>query len=221
MLDQFLSLMQRGGWVMWPLTGLSVIAVMLSFERLWFFVHTNHPRRQAWVIQISGLIQTGQWQQAQELAKIDSSVYGLMLHRLLNEAIRPTDAIAVAAINEQHSRLERFMSVLSTIITAAPMLGILGTVLGIISSFEVLAEQTAATDPRSVSQGIAEALITTALGLMISLLTLFPYNGYRGQIDRTISRLEALAGIVVGSESKVKADLLSAPLHFEQTDSQN
>ena len=85
------------------------------------------------------------------------------------------------------------MIALSTIITAAPLLGILGTVIGIISSFQVLSEQTAATDPRSVSHGIAEALLTTAAGLTIALVTLFPYMAFRGQIDRTLGRIELLA----------------------------
>ena len=109
---------------------------------------------------------------------------------------RITEALAVDAVESQRRRLERFMPTLSTIITAAPMLGILGTVLGIISSFEVLSEQSAAaggTDPRSVSLGIAEALITPAAGLIVSLLTLFPYNAFRAQIERTLTRLETLA----------------------------
>ena len=85
------------------------------------------------------------------------------------------------------------MPTLSTIITVAPMLGILGTVLGIISSFQLLSDPGAATDPRSVSQGIAEALITTAVGLVIAILTLFPYNALRTQVDRSLSALESLA----------------------------
>ncbi|MEX0887620.1 MAG: MotA/TolQ/ExbB proton channel family protein, partial [Phycisphaeraceae bacterium] len=90
-------------------------------------------------------------------------------------------------------RIERFLPTLSTIITAAPMLGILGTVLGIIASFDLLGARPDATDPRQVSQGIAEALLTTAAGLVIAVFTLFPYNAFRAQIDRTLARLEALA----------------------------
>ena len=73
------------------------------------------------------------------------------------------------------------------------MLGILGTVLGIIASFELLSAQNASTDPQSVSQGIAESLLTTAAGLVVAVVTLFPYNALRAQVDRTLSRLESLA----------------------------
>ena len=97
------------------------------------------------------------------------------------------------------------MPTLSTIITAAPMLGILGTVLGIIASFQVLAEQTAVTDPARVSQGIAEALVTTAAGLLIAVVTLFPYNALRAQVDRTLSRIESLAASALSHREREQA----------------
>lgn len=101
------------------------------------------------------------------------------------------------------------MPTLSTIITVAPMLGILGTVLGIISSFELLSDQATTADPRSVSQGIAEALITTAVGLVIAIFTLFPYNSLRAQVNRTLSAIESLTWAAVaggGEEDRPKAD---------------
>ena len=73
------------------------------------------------------------------------------------------------------------------------MLGILGTVFGIISSFRVLSDSAAVTDPRAVSQGIAEALLSTAAGLLVAIVVLFPYNSFRAQVDRTLSRIEVLA----------------------------
>ena len=84
------------------------------------------------------------------------------------------------------------MNALSTIITAAPMLGILGTVTGIIQSFNLIGSQNVMTDPHLVSGGIAEALITTAAGLVVALLTLFPFMAFRAQVDRSLGRLEVL-----------------------------
>jgi len=84
------------------------------------------------------------------------------------------------------------MVMLSTIITAAPLLGILGTVIGIIRSFNLLGEQRMLTDTRLVATGIAEALLTTALGLVIALVTLFPYMAFRKQADRALGRMESL-----------------------------
>jgi biopolymer transport protein ExbB len=200
MLDTFLQFMQRGGYVMWPLLALSIVAAALVLERCWFFLLTNHPGRLRRVEQIASLLRQGQRERAQQLADRDGSVYGDMLRRLYETP--PGEAAGHAAVEAQRRRLERFMPSLSTIITAAPMLGILGTVLGIIASFELLSNATGpgSTDPRAVSQGIAEALLTTAVGLVISVAALFPYNAFRAQIDRTLSRLETLAAAALQGE---------------------
>jgi biopolymer transport protein ExbB len=81
---------------------------------------------------------------------------------------------------------------MSAIITGAPMFGILGTVLGIIDSFGVLGGEDTLADPRLVSNGISEALIATATGLVVALITLFPYMAFKAQSDRAMGRLEAL-----------------------------
>jgi len=82
--------------------------------------------------------------------------------------------------------------VLDTMITVAPLLGIFGTVLGIISSFEILGSGGIA-DPKLVTGGIAQALITTATGLGISIITVFPYNYFRSRIEHAIHVMEKYA----------------------------
>lgn len=178
---------------MWPLLGLSVLAVTLIFERCWFWFKTNHPRRLGRVATVRQLLRRGLPDDARALAVTDFSVYGRVAHPLLQEKTL-TQALLTEVIQLQRTRLERFMPTLSTIITVAPMLGILGTVFGIISSFEVLSQQQIAmADPRDVGQGIAEALLTTAAGLIVAIVVLFPYNAFRAQVDRTLDRLESLA----------------------------
>lgn len=188
--DNFWLLMDRGGVVMWPLLGLSILAMALVVERLWFWVKTNHARRLVAVEQIARMLRLGKSEPARLLAQDDGSVYSHVVRMLLDETL--TDAVAVDVVQSQRSRLERFMPTLSTIITTAPMLGILGTVFGIISSFQILSDQSALTDPRDVGQGIAEALLTTAAGLVVAIGVLFPYNVFRAQIDRTLGRIESL-----------------------------
>ncbi|HPF13377.1 MAG: MotA/TolQ/ExbB proton channel family protein [Planctomycetes bacterium] len=85
--------------------------------------------------------------------------------------------------------IARGMVLLDTVITIAPMLGILGTVTGIIQSFELLGGE-ARPDPLGVSSGIAEALITTALGLVVALCTILPYNWLRARIRTVLFDLE-------------------------------
>ena len=81
---------------------------------------------------------------------------------------------------------------LDTVITSAPLLGILGTVLGIIDSFELLAARSD-VDPLAVSGGVSEALITTATGLVIALLVIFPYNVFRARLRIRLESLERAA----------------------------
>ncbi len=191
MLEQFSLLMHRGGLVMWPLLGMSVVAMTLTIERVWFWWKTNHSARLAVVQQMGVLLRSGQIEPARKLAQSDDTVYGRVVEMLLSH--RMTDALVVEAVQSQRSRLERYMPTLSTVITTAPMLGILGTVTGIIASFQILSDQSMMVDPREVGHGIAEALLTTAAGLVVAIAVLFPYNVFRAQIDRTLGRIESLA----------------------------
>jgi biopolymer transport protein ExbB len=89
-------------------------------------------------------------------------------------------------------RMQRFMSALDTMITVAPLLGILGTVLGIISSFAILGAG-GISDPRAVTGGIAQALVTTAAGLSIAIITVVPYNFFNSRIRRAVHGMEKYA----------------------------
>ncbi|MCI5211636.1 MAG: MotA/TolQ/ExbB proton channel family protein, partial [Candidatus Electrothrix sp. ATG2] len=89
-------------------------------------------------------------------------------------------------------KMSQFMTVLDTMITVAPLLGILGTVIGIISSFKMLGTSGMA-DPKLVTGGIAQALITTAAGLTISIVTVFPYNYFKSRIENAAHLMEKYA----------------------------
>lgn len=105
------------------------------------------------------------------------------------DEIRRAATAAWPDLDLERRRLERGMGTLDTIITAAPLLGILGTVLGIIDALELLSAR-ANPDPLAVSGGVAQALITTATGLIISLAVLFPYNVFRVRVRERLADLE-------------------------------
>ena len=112
------------------------------------------------------------------------------------------EARAREAIEAQRYAIERFQGTLSILITAAPMLGILGTVTGIITSFAAIGEVEGG-DPRLVAGGIAQALYTTAFGLAIAVAALFPYAIFKGFADRALTGLELLAASAMeGAASK-------------------
>lgn len=186
----FTQLMDRGGIVMWPLLMLSVIAVALIIERTLFFISTNTSGRRERTDQLARHLRAGEDEQAKSLANRDRSIYGDAVSRLLLE--RRSESAAVDAVEAQRGRLERFLPMLSTIITAAPMLGILGTVIGIIGAFNELSGSRADLDLSDLGGDIGQALITTAAGITVALITLLPYNLFRSQADRSLSRLESL-----------------------------
>ena len=196
----FTDLMDRGGIVMWPLLGLSVIAVTLILERTVFYLTTNGPMRRERVYQLGKLLRAGKLDEARQNAKRDRSVYGNAVSQLLDEA--PSESAAVDAVEAQRGRLERFLPMLSTIITAAPMLGILGTVIGIIGAFNELSGNRADLDLSDLGGDIGQALITTAAGITVALLTLLPYNLFRAQADRSLSRLESLVAAALSSNER-------------------
>jgi biopolymer transport protein ExbB len=190
-IDSLSSVMVRGGWVMWPLMLLSVISVTLCLERGWLWLHLHSPARRRRFNRLNTALRSGSRAEAERLAgKSRRLVYSALATRLLVE--KPTDALAVEAVEELRTVVERFMPTLSTIITAAPLLGILGTVTGLISSFELLGTSRMITDPREISGGIAEALISTAAGLIVALVTLFPYMIFKGHVERAYRRMESI-----------------------------
>ncbi|MDP6157682.1 MAG: MotA/TolQ/ExbB proton channel family protein [Phycisphaerales bacterium] len=190
------SLLTRGGYVMIPLLILSIITIMLIVERTLFWVGVNGKTTLQRLTRLNHALRTGDAAMVRGLVADDNTPYGRVACRLVEEGAN--DAVALEAVEAQRGRLDRFMVTMSTIITAAPLLGILGTVLGIIQSFELLGGRSTLTDPTSVAGGIAAALLTTAFGLVIALVTIFPYMSFRGQASRAMGRLEAL--VAAGQE---------------------
>lgn len=183
--DVFLA----GGPVMWPLLvcSLTVLTVVLERSLYWLQVERNRDRRL--MDEILELARHGDWQAIRARTAgcrdyvIRMLVVGI-LHRDFS-MVRAMEAEAEAIL----TRMRRRMTVLDTMITVAPLLGILGTVTGIIHSFDML-DAGGIADPRLVSGGIAQALITTATGLGIAIVTVFPYNYFNSRIDHAAYVME-------------------------------
>ena len=155
-LERLIELMDRGGLVMWPLLVMSVLSIALSFERFFYWRAMNRSVHRRYARFLEAL-RSGDRDGVRALSGADESAYGELAGRLVESA--DPEATSVEVVESQRPRIERYMLVFSTIVTSAPMLGILGTVLGIIRSFELLGAQETITDPRDISAGIAEALI--------------------------------------------------------------
>jgi len=189
--ENLVILIERGGFIMLPLLFLSIVSLTLVTERFWFWATVHRPRSLRRLQQTKAALRKGDLDLARKVTASDQSPYGEVADLIIKEGA--TDAVAVEAMEILRPKIDRFMVSLSTIITAAPLIGILGTVIGIIRSFRLLGGADGGlTDPNEVSLGIAEALLTTALGLVVALITLFPYMIFRGQVERAIGRMESL-----------------------------
>jgi biopolymer transport protein ExbB len=164
-----------GGPVMYPLLACSVIMLTVIIERIFFWTRLSINRDQALVDEVLELCRVGDWKTVRLKAeKSKDLIIKILVSGIVHREFSMGKAMEAAA-NQEINRMRQFMGVLDTMITVAPLLGIFGTVLGIITSFEVLG--TAGIEhPEAVTAGIAQALITTAAGLGIAILTVFPYN---------------------------------------------
>jgi len=204
----FMTFMERGGFVMWPLLTLSIVMLAVTIERGFFWVGVHGPRGKGRFSRLIDALRRGQRDRVMAIHAERADPYTDMAATLLR--LGATDPNAVAVSEEARPRFDRFLGTLGTIVTAAPLLGILGTVSGIIKSFALLGGRSM-PDPAQVSYGIAEALVATASGLSLALVALFPYMIFRAQSDRAVGRMETLiASAQAGAARGRTSDMGSA-----------
>jgi biopolymer transport protein ExbB/TolQ len=193
--SQVLDLMLRAGssWVLYLLMGLSVAAVAVMLERLWFFVQERRPRG---VLEASlATLRTGD--SAAALAKLTDvrSMEAAVARECLSHAADGPAAVEerkAGAIERERARFERRLAFLGTLGNNAPFIGLFGTVLGIIRAFHDLAGSSM-QGTQAVMSGIAEALVATGIGLLVALPAVATYNAFTRHVERCTSATEVLA----------------------------
>lgn len=186
------EIMQNGGPVMWPLLACSTVVVTVLIERLLFWAQIKKKRNRKLLDEILRLAESGDWRRIKEKTRnCEDHVIRVLTVGILHREYDMSKAMEAEA-RHMVKKMSQFMTVLDTMITVAPLLGILGTVIGIISSFKMLGAGGVA-DPKLVTGGIAQALITTATGLTISIITVFPYNYFKSRIENAIHVMEKYA----------------------------
>lgn len=177
-----LEIFHNGGPVMWPLLACSIIVLTVIIERILFWIGITIHRNRTLTNETLELCRKGDWEAVRQ--KVTGSrdyVIRVLVAGILHREFSMIKAMESAADSEIR-QMRRFMGVLDTMITVAPLLGIFGTVLGIIASFDMLGS-TGIGHPQAVTAGIAQALITTAAGLGIAILSVFPYNYFNSRVE--------------------------------------
>lgn len=191
-----IELFQKGGPLMWPLLFLSLTSVTFIIERFLFFWRLERGRNPRYVNRILTRAERGEFERAEKLARKAKNdfIARTLLNGLAHRNYSLTQALETQALIELR-RMKQYLGILDTVITAAPLLGILGTVTGIIFSFDVLGAK-GVSDPLAVTQGISQALITTATGLIVALVTLVPFNYFQSLCERATEELERFSSIL-------------------------
>ncbi|WP_035984414.1 MotA/TolQ/ExbB proton channel family protein [Leptolyngbya sp. KIOST-1] len=190
------TIFAAGGIVMWPLLGFSILAIALIVERSIFWFRIN--RRQRPVMQ--DILRTYRQAPVDVYPKLRQNV-NLPTARIFLEALEIDGAspkqfhLALAsAMQAELPHLRRFSTVFATIISVAPLLGLLGTILGLIRSFAALQLGDLNTNTGAVTGGISEALVSTAAGLVVAIGTLIFANLFRGLYKRQVALIQEYGG---------------------------
>jgi biopolymer transport protein ExbB len=184
-----IDLFFRGGPVMYPLLACSILVLTVIIERLLFWVTVDLTRNRQLIEDVLELCRQGDWEAVRDrVSGSKDFIIRVLVSGILHREFSMTKAMEATAA-EEIQNMRRYMGVLDTMITVAPLLGIFGTVVGIIASFEALG--IAGIDqPQAVTVGIAQALITTAAGLGIAILSVFPYNYFNSRVEKAVLNIE-------------------------------
>lgn len=184
-----IGLFHKGGPIMWPLLLASVVSLGVVVERILFIFREKKSRDPKMIEKILALSKRGETQEAIKTGQNNGDFVARTLVYGLRHRGEPFSNALSSAASEELKRFTRGLPILDTIITLAPLLGLLGTVTGMIHSFGLLGGSELDA-PTVITGGIAEALIATAFGLGIAIVSLIPFNYLNARLDEARHELE-------------------------------
>lgn len=187
-----IDLMILGGYMMIPLYILFVVAIFIFVERV-ITLKKAAKTPSAMVDQVKMMVQSGNIQQARMICQGEDTPVANMIAKGLERIGSPLKNIEVAIENVgkiEIYKLEKNLNIMATISGAAPMIGFLGTVTGMIQAFIAIAQEEGMVSPKLLSSGIYEAMITTAAGLVVGILAYLGYNYLVTQVSKLIHNME-------------------------------
>ena len=203
-----LQLLIQGGWyIMIPMALMSLIGVYVFFERI-MAIQKAKKVSPDFMERLKDYISQGQLASAQNLCSESNTPLGRMLEKGISRIGKPLKDISVAIENVgklEIYRLEAKLSTLATVAGAAPMLGFLGTVIGMVNVFGEMKSSESGDIVEQISGGTEQAMITTIVGLIIGILAYMAYNHLVSKVSKVVHRLEA--------NSLEFIDILEEPAH--------
>lgn len=181
-----------GWWFMIPLALLAVVSIYIFFERLFAINHANRQDR-SFMDRIKDYIHRGDIDQALKLCQDTNTPYSRMIEKGVTRIGRPMNDVLVAIENVGNmevAKLEKGFNWLATTAAGAPMIGFLGTVVGMVNAFFQLASAGNNSNVSILAGGIYQALVTTVAGLIVGIIALFAYNYLTSRVNKVMNKLE-------------------------------
>jgi biopolymer transport protein ExbB len=178
-----MELFVHGGWIMWPILLVSFVALTAVIERVIFMVTEASRRQPALVEQMLDKVENGDAAGAVSIGASSKDYVAKVLVYALTHKDHSLGNAFTRAANQELNRFQRGIAVLDTCITISPLLGLLGTVLGMMNTFGALGDGDIAANAGKITGGVGEALIATAAGLLIAIVGLLPYNILNARVE--------------------------------------
>ncbi len=192
-LNQYYELIARGGVLMWPILLCSIIALTIVIERFLALRRADVDARE-FMDTMRQVLRQDRIQEALEQCDESKAPIARIMKAGILKHNRPRDDIREAiedAARFEVPRLERYLSGLATCATVAPMLGLLGTVQGMIKCFAQIQNARGQVSPADLAEGIGNALVATAAGLVVAIPTLIVYNYFVTRVQGMVTGMEA------------------------------
>ena len=187
------ELIKAGGWwIMIPLALLAIVSIYIFFERL-FAINRANRQDHSFMDRIKDYIHRGEVDQALKLCQDTNTPYSRMIEKGVSRIGRPMNDVLVAIENVGNmevAKLEKGFNWLATTAAGAPMIGFLGTVIGMVQAFFQLASAGNNSNVTILASGIYQALVTTVAGLIVGIIALFAYNFLTSRVNKVMNKLE-------------------------------
>ena len=206
----FIRNFRQGGPIMWPILIISIVALTVVIERCFWWGARWFRRDPKRVEKVFTAIETGDVNEASKLARGSRDPVLRMLWNGLNHQHASLQGALQVAAGIEIKRAGRFLVVMDTLVTLGPLLGLLGTITGLIKSFSFLGNEELAV--QAVTGGIAEALIATACGLGLAIFSFFPFNFFTSRVSNLEFELQTAATnleVMLGAQSAKEMDIHS------------
>ena len=190
---RFFDLALKGGWIMIPILALSLIAVFIFFDR-YFAVKKAGRMDDSLLERVKDYITQGKIDAALALARSQDTPTARMIQKGISRIGRPMADVnsAIETVgNLEIAKLEKGLPVLASVAGGAPMIGFLGTVIGMIQAFYDMANAGSNIDVTLLSSGIYQAMVTTVAGLTVGIIAYFAYNILVASVEKVIFKMEA------------------------------